>query len=82
MANKQEKETPSLCKCGRAPISVQHHGKKMLSCPAQNECSIRGAWSSNEQEAVRSWNDAVKAARHKRGGETCNSQSYMIPLNL
>ena len=68
MADKQEKEKPSLCVCGRMPVTVRYQGKKMLSCPAQDKCTMRSRWCKNEQEAVKDWNATVQASRHKGGG--------------
>lgn len=68
MADKQEKEKPSVCVCGRMPITVRYHGKKMLTCPAQDKCAMRSRWAANEQEAIKDWNTTIKAARHKEGG--------------
>lgn len=83
MADKQEKESPVLCTCGRMPVTVRYQGKKMLSCPAQDKCTMRSRWCKNEQEAIRDWNATVQASRHKGGGgEACKSQSCMIQLNL
>ena len=70
MADKQEKEKPALCVCGRAAVTVRYRGKKMLSCPAQDKCAMRSRWCSNEQAAVTDWNNTVLAARQEMGRRT------------
>ena len=68
MANKQEKLEAVRCICGRQPCSVKHKGRYMVTCPAQDKCSMRSRWKGSEQEAVKDWNTAVNAARFQRGG--------------
>lgn len=69
-AARLDKETPVLCVCGRAAITVRYRGKKMLSCPAQDKCAMRSRWCSNERDAIHDWNNTVQAARYKgKGGE-------------
>ena len=58
-----------MCVCGREPCITKHKSKYLVACPAALECSMRGQWKSNEQAAIKSWNDAVKAARYERSKE-------------
>lgn len=70
MASNQEKVEPVRCVCGRHPCTVKHKSRFMLSCPAQNICSMRSRWKGNEQAAIVDWNDTVTAARYQRGGKS------------
>lgn len=67
MAGKQEKEEPRVCVCGRRPAIVKCKSGWLAACPNAMACAIRGNWGTNEQQAIKSWNTAVQAARHDRG---------------
>lgn len=66
---KQEKEAAGVCVCvcGRDPVITKHKSRYLVACPAALECSMRGQWKTNEQAAIKSWNDAVKAAKYEKG---------------
>lgn len=62
---KKPKEKAVACVCGQLPCTVKHKSKYLLACPDGLHCAIRGLWCTNEQEAIKSWNDAVQTARRK-----------------
>jgi hypothetical protein len=38
----------------------------LAACPDAINCTIRGQWATNEQQAIKSWNTAVQIARNKK----------------
>lgn len=63
---KQEKVTAGVCVCGRLPCTTKHKRLWLVACPDGMACAMRGTWQTNEQAAIKSWNDAVTAAKHER----------------
>lgn len=52
--------------CGHRPCTVKHKSKYLLACPDSMACTMRSRWKSNEQDAIKDWNDAVRSARYER----------------
>ena len=67
-ASKQKKEEAVECACGKAPCTVKYRSKYMITCPDAMTCAMRSRWKSNEQDAIKDWNNTVKAARHQKMG--------------
>ena len=55
-----------MCVCGKLPCTVKCKRLWLVACPDGMKCCMRGNWKTNEQAAIKSWNDAVKAAKHER----------------
>lgn len=52
--------------CGRYPCTTKHKSRCLVACPDGMVCAMRGTWQTNEQAAIKSWNDAVKSARYEK----------------
>jgi hypothetical protein len=54
--------------CGRNPVITKCKSKYLVACPAALVCSMRGNWKTNEQAAIKSWNDAIESEKYERSG--------------
>ena len=68
-AKEKKKQSPLPCVCGLAAATVCFKGKKMVSCPNPERCSLgpRTEWYKTTDAATERWNRIIIAANYKEG---------------
>ena len=67
---------PPVCVCGRLPCVVKNKKLWLVACPDSMVCAMRGTWQTNEQAAIKSWNDEITAVKRERNQKQWNMKKY------